>query len=107
MWAQLTAQRLEKGSKVGVFGTGAASALALQLAEAMGLEALAVGEGPQPSEVAGDFEYVDVGEEEAMRLHTGSFDALLLASAAPIELTSTIPLVKRGGALLLTTTTAR
>lgn len=45
VWSQLTARKLSKGSKVGVVGSGAAAALALQLAEALGMEAYAVSDG--------------------------------------------------------------
>lgn len=47
VYSQLTQRRLPKGSKVGVIGGGAASALALSLADALGMDTHSVGSGPQ------------------------------------------------------------
>ena len=118
VWAQLTQRQLPKGAKVGVLGGGAAAALALQLADAMGMEALSVGDKPrdvgapavpdgdeddEDDTSAGDAgEYVDASDAEHLRLHTGSFDALLVISAeTSIDLSPFLPLMARGGSVLL------
>ena len=49
MYAQLTQRKLAKGSKVGILGSGAASALALTIADALGMETFLVGTGAAPS----------------------------------------------------------
>ena len=131
VWAQLTQRRLPKGAKIGVLGGGASAALALSLAEAMGMEAYAVGVGPRPegaapapataaptgddedddeedddddtsAGVSASAEYVDVSSGEDLRLHTGSFDALLVVSAtATVDLAPLLPVMARGGSVLL------
>ena len=112
VWSQLATRKLPKGSKVGVLGGGASASLALQLCEALGMEALAVGVGPPPPSAAAaaaapaeggggdegadedeDDEdedgapagggWVDATSDEHLRLHTGSFDALLVLSSEP------------------------
>ena len=108
VWAQLTQRRLPKGAKLGVVGSGAAAALAVQLAEAIGLEAYSVGSGGQTEEgLASTAEYVDAEDAEHLRLHTGSFDAVIVTTAAPTaELAPYIPLLVRGGAVLLAATSS-
>ena len=141
VWSQLTQRKLARGSKIGVLGSGAAGALAMQLSEAMGMEVYQVGNGPQPVEATstappaaaakpetdededdddyddddeeeaaaasssssdGVYEYVDANDPEHLRLHTGSFDTLLVISnSASIDLGDYLPLIARGGSVLL------
>ena len=131
VWSQLTQRKLPRGAKVGVLGTGAAAGLALQLADAMGYDAYSVGVGSRPSPPrpppkptttsededdddddddddedagAGGLEcgYVDASDLEALRLHTGTFDALLVAEPSPhVDLSAYLALATRGGQLLL------
>ena len=149
VWAQLTARKLVKGSKVGVLGNGAAATLALLLAESLGMETYAISDGAPvddarhgssrrasinrlaprrhprhaasprlthtrasrpsahlagadesvPSSAA---EVVDATSPEHLRLHTGSFDAMLVVSTAgALDLGAYLPLVSRGGSVLI------
>ena len=135
VYAQLTQRKLAKGSKVGILGSGAASALALTIADALGMETFLVGTGAAPSaasaSAAGESagaaadkdkddqdddeddeddedasssqggEYVDACDAEHLRLHTGSFDALIVVSAEPsVDLDPYLPLLVRGGTIL-------
>jgi len=102
VWAQLTARKLVKGSKVGVLGNGAAATLALLLAESLGMETYAISDGADESVPSSAAEVVDATSPEHLRLHTGSFDAMLVVSTAgALDLGAYLPLVSRGGSVLI------
>jgi len=102
VWAQLTARGLGKGSKVAVLGQGATATLALQLAEALGMETYAISDGAEGAVPSTATEVVDVTSADHQRLHTGSFDALLVIStSSSLDLGTYLPFVARGGSVLV------
>ena len=95
VWSQLTTRKLPKGGKVGIVGGGAAASVALQLSEALGFEAYVV-EAAGGSASSSTAEVVDATDPEHLRLHTGSFDALvILSSDASVDLGPFLALVVR------------
>ena len=118
LWGQLKRARLGRGAKVGVVGGGTAGGLAKQLAAALGHEVHSVvaersgggggGEGEGGGEGGGEAEEaLCASDADDLRLHSGSFDALLCAAAdGDLCLTPMLPLLKRGGSVLLAAATA-
>eukprot|EP00962_Isochrysis_galbana_P040870 scaffold14880_cov91-Isochrysis_galbana.AAC.2 len=114
IWQQLKKARLGKGSKVGIIGGGTAAGLAEQITAALGLEThKVVGDAAAAAQhtAAGDGdaeldraepEVLCAVDEDDLRLHAGSFDALLCVSACDaLNLTPILRMLKRGGLVLL------
>ena len=107
VWSQLTSRKLAKGTKIGVLGNGAVATLTTLIAEILELKPFAISDGSAASvpTTAPMEAVVDVTDAEHLRLHTGSFAALVVATSSPtLELGPYLALISRGGALLVAST---
>jgi len=110
IWCHLTQRRLARDCKIGVLGDGPARDLAVAMAAALGFDTYTLSLGSSSLEehdksLRGSQGHLAVDIEENLRLHGGSFDAVLcVTSREPLGMTPVLPFLKRGGDVLLANT---